>query len=398
MTNQVRYCQKTRYFDNSEGKMGTVPGAYRISPQGYKTFVPDPLPPSTPLTNDIEKRVEETVHLLGKVDASEDLLPNAGLLVYSSLQREALASSTIEGTIASPEELVLYQEAPSRTLPREAVREVANYREALEWGDEEIKKNALTTNLILGLHARLMSGVRGASGAGRFKERQNAIVTYREQSIEDAVFVPPPPQDVLGLMSDLENYINSAHNRQPRVVQCALAHYQFETIHPFGDGNGRVGRLLIVLHMIKLGLLSAPLIYPSVYFERTREEYYSLLQGVRDHGDWNAWIEYFVCGVEEQCKSTIKFTQTILDLQKRLQREVSNVRRRHSVVPVLGAFFTWPVMSAKRISQRANVSVGAVRTALDELQEMEVVQEISGKKKGRVYACDPLLAIIFERE
>lgn len=240
------------------------------------------------------------------------------------------------------------------------MREVANYRQALEWGDQEIKTNALSTNLVLGLHARLMSGVRGTSSAGRFKEYQNAIVAHGKQSIDEAVFVPPSPQNVFGLMNDLQHYLNNIHNRQPRVVQCALAHYQFETIHPFVDGNGRVGRLLIVLHMIKLGLLSAPLIYPSVYFEKTRDQYYSLLQGVRDHGDWNAWIEYFVRGVEEQCKSTIEFTQTILDLQKRLQQEVSNVRRRHSVVPVLGAFFQWPVMSAKRISQQANVSLGAV--------------------------------------
>lgn len=375
--------------------MVTVPGTRRRSFEGYQTFIPDPLPPEFRLTPAIDRKIEEAIHLLGRVEASQDLLSNADLLVYGSLQREALASSTIEGTIASPDELVLFQ--VSRLSPREAVREVANYRDALEWGYQEIRTRPITTNLILDLHAILMDNVRGAAHAGRFKEHQNAIGTHERQRIEDAIFVPPPPQDTLGLMSDLARYVN-ADNPQLKVVQCALTHYQFETIHPFRDGNGRVGRLLIVLQMIALGLLSAPLIYPSVYFERTRADYYGALQGVRDRGAWSAWIEYFVEGVQAQCEETIELTQTILKLQRRLHTEVAHVRRRHSVDAVVGAFFEDPVLTAKDISERATMSIGAVRTALGDLHEMGIVEEITGKRRDRIYSCEPLFDVIFGRD
>jgi Fic family protein len=374
--------------------MVTGPGTYKRSLEGYDTFVPRPLPPELFLPASIYRQVEDTAHLLGQVERSRTLLPNADLLIYSSLQREALASSTIEGTIASPDELVLFQ--VSRLSEREAVREVGNYGHALEWGVQELQRRPLATGLILGLHERLMAGVRGRHSAGRFKEYQNAIGNDSRQSIEDAIFIPPPPHDVPGLVADLERYIHS-ENLEPKLVQCALVHYQFETIHPFGDGNGRVGRLLIILQMIDLELLSAPLIHPSVYFERTRDEYYQRLQDVRERGEWNEWIEYFVRGIEEQCEETISFTQTILDLRRQLRREIPNVRRRASMVAVLEAFFTYPVLTPKQISVQAQMSIGAARAALNELTQLEIAREITGKRKGRVYACDPLLDAIFER-
>jgi Fic family protein len=374
--------------------MSTVPGTYKLSLEGYRTFVPCPLPPQFSLTAEVYRQVEEAIYLLGQVEASRTLLPNADLLIYSSLQREALASSTIEGTIASPDELVLFQ--VSRSSEREAVREVANYGDALAWGVQEISTRPITTNLILGLHGKLMDRVRGSHTAGRFRDRQNHIGTRSRQGIEEAIFIPPAPQDVRELIAELEIYINS-QNEEFKLVQCAIAHYQFETIHPFGDGNGRVGRLLIVLQMIQLGLLSAPLIYPSVYFERTRDDYYRLLQDVRESGAWNDWIGYFVQGVKEQCKETIDFTQTILKLKTRLHREIQNVRRRHSLNTVLDVFFASPILTPKNISESGNLSLGAVRSALSDLEELEIVYEVTGKKKGRVYACTPLLDVIFDR-
>lgn len=373
--------------------MVAAPGAYKRSPEGYDTFNPDPLPPDLFLSPSIYRQVEDTAHLLGQVERSRTLL-NADLLVYSSLQREALASSTIEGTIASPDELVLFQ--VSRLSDREAVREVANYSYALEWGVQEMEHRPLATGLILGLHDRLMAGVRGGHSAGRFKEHQNHIGTSHSQDIKDAVFIPSTPHDAPDLVSELEHYIH-ADNLEPKLVQCALVHYQFETIHPFRDGNGRVGRLLIILQMIELGLLSAPLIHPSVYFERTRDEYYQRLQDVRERGAWHEWIEYFVRGIKEQCEETISFTQTILDLLKQLRREIPNVRRRASLVAALEAFFEYPVLTPKQISDQAKMSVGAARTALGELEKLEIAREITGKRKGRIYACEPLLDAIFER-
>ncbi len=371
-----------------------IPGSFRRTPDGYDAFIPSALPPELYLPFSTYRLVEDTMHLLGQVERSNTLLPNADLLVYSSLQREALASSTIEDTIATPNELVLFQ--ASRTADREAIREVANYGYALQWGVWEIEDRPLATSLILGLHERLLAGVRGGHHAGRFKDRINGIGRDSQQNLEDAVIVFSPPLEAPGLIAELERYIHS-DGMEPKLMQCALVHYQFETIHPFGDGNGRVGRLLIVLQMMHLGLLSAPLIHPSVYFERTRDEYYQRLQEVRTRGAWDEWIEYFVRGIKEQCEETIAFTQEILDLRKRLEREIPHVRRRASMVAALEVFFKDPVATSKKVSDEAKMSVGAARAALNELEQLELVREITGRKKGRVYACDSLLEAIFER-
>jgi Fic family protein len=369
-------------------------GEYKQSIGGHRTFVPNPLPPVLNLPIALQRQIEDVTHLLGQVEMCRTLLPNANLLIYSSLQREALASSTIEGTIASPDELIRFQ--VSDHSERQAVREVANYVEALQWGRDQLGERPLNLNLILGLHERLLSGVRGAGRAGALKSSQNYIGSSQAAAIDAAVFVPPPPEDVLNLLTDLERYLNG-DNPQPRIVQCALVHYQFETIHPFHDGNGRVGRLLIILQMIQLCLLSAPLIYPSVYFERNRQDYYSHLQAVRDNHDWQSWIAFFVEGVRQQCQDTIIFTQTILQLRERLRNETRSATRRAALQEVLDAFFYEPVLSVRQISDRINLLHTSIQPALNDLQAMGVVYEITGKQKGRVYACRPVLDAIFGR-
>lgn len=373
--------------------MSDVPGHYKRSYQGHETFVPDPLPPSHVFPARISKEVEDATHLLGQVEMCRTLLPNAELLTYSSLRREALASSTIEGTIASADELVLFEE--SRSSGREAVLEVANYAEALEWGVRQLEHLPVASRIVLGLHERLLSGVRGGSSAGgRFKDQRNWIGSRPGAPVEEAIYVPCAPEDVLELVRSFESYLN-AENEEPKLVQCALGHYQFETIHPFGDGNGRVGRLLIVLQMIQLGLLSAPLIYPSVYFERNRDQYYYLLQEVRLRGSWTEWVEFFIEGIRQQCHETIRFTRGILSLRDDLQRQIGNVRRRASLSAVLDAFFYDPTLSIQEIGQRANMAYNSVRTALGDLEERGIVREITGRQRGKVYACTPVLEAIF---
>lgn len=372
--------------------MVTVPGSYKRSLQGYETFVPDPLPPPLSLPPSIERELEDTIHLLGQVEMCRTLLPNADLLTYSSLRREALASSTIEGTIASPDELLRFE--VSKSSEREAVREVANYANALEWGFQKIDELPIVSRLILGLHERLMQGVRGTSNAGKFKENQNWIGPYPHAPIEEANFVTCAPEDTADLVGMLERYLN-LENREPKLVQCALGHYQFETIHPFSDGNGRVGRLLIILQLIQLKLLSAPLIHPSVYFEKNREEYYGRLQNVREQGQWAEWIEFFVRGIKQQCSETIQFTQSILLLREELHQSIGNVRRRASILAVLDAFFYFPTLSIKEIEQRASVAYHTARSALDDLAERGIVKEITGRRRGKTYACVPVLKTIF---
>ena len=370
----------------------SVPGEYKQSLRGHSVFIPDALPPQLDISVETERLIEDATHLLGQVEMCRTLLPNADLLIYSSLRREALASSTIEGTIASADELVRYQAL--QHSEREAVREVANYGYALEWGVEQLASRPIGTVLLLGLHERLLSRVRGESQAGRFKEQQNYIGTHPEEVIEDAVFVPPPPENINNLVRDLEGYINLG-NREAKVVQCALAHYQFETIHPFHDGNGRVGRLLIILQLIQLSLLSAPLIYPSVYFERHREEYYQRLQMVRDAGDWNGWISFFGRGIKEQCSETINFTHVILELRQRMRDDVSGITRRAAVNEVLDCLFVEPVLTVRQIVEKSSMAHNTAQTALNELIKRGIVYEVTGRQKGRSYACGPVLQAIF---
>lgn len=372
--------------------MSQLAGQYITSIQGNQVFIPEPLPPKLRFTPDLLRLIEETTHRMGQVEMCRMLLPNASLLIYGSLRREAIASSTIEGTIASPDELVRFQVA--QHTERQAVREVANYQSALEWGYDQIQDQPLASRLVLGLHERLLLDARGGGAAGAYKTRQNWIGVDRLQPIDKAQFVPPSPEETPQLMAQLERYLN-LQNSEPKIVQCALGHYQFETIHPFHDGNGRVGRLLIILHMIKLGLLSAPLIYPSGYFERNRSEYIAHLQAVREHSAWIPWIEFFTRGIAEQCQDTILLTQNIIALQRHLEGQVGNVRRRASILAVIKVFFHEPVLSVPELATRTQMSVHTVQSALDDLMSRNIVMELSGKQRGRIYACRPILDVIF---
>lgn len=368
-------------------------GEYIKSLGGYRTYIPQPLPPDCEFSPATQRKIEEAGYLLGRVETCQDLLPNVDLLVYSSLQKEAIASSTIEGTIASPDELVRYQ--ASHHADRAAVREVANYRTALEWGFQQLSERDITVGFLCGLRERLLAGVRGEEDAGRLKQRQNAIGRHPQDTIENALFIPCPPERVSELMEELAQYLRQS-NMESKIVQCAFVHYQFETIHPFGDGNGRVGRLLIVLHMIKMGLLSAPMIYPSVFFEQTREQYCSRLQAVRDEDDWENWVAYFAQATARACQDTLAFTRAIIELRRRLRAQVADVRRRASYGEVLDVFFNQPVLSVKQICDTTRMSHKTVQTALDELIERKLVYEVTQREKGRMYACAPLLEAIFK--
>lgn len=372
--------------------MSLIPGAYQRSLLGHRTFIPDPLPPKLVLPTRTQKLHGEAMYHIGKVEQCRALLPNSDLLIFSSLQKEAIASSTIEGTVASSDELMLFQ--AGQINQREQVREVSNYASALEIGRDLLKVRPISLNLILQLHEILMSGVRGAGSAGRLKDTQNYIGSRLGDGIENAVFVPSPPEACQELLSLLEKYING-NNDEPQLVQCALTHYQFETIHPFADGNGRVGRLLVILQLIQLGMLTEPLIYPSVYFERTRSDYYKLLQAVRDEGDWVPWIDYFLQGLIDQSSETIKLTEVIRNLAAQLRTEILSIRSQASVTRVLDAFFHYPIRNIREIQLFAGVSQNTAQKAVDILMERGILYEITGKKKSRAYGCRPIFSAIF---
>ncbi|MEZ0325848.1 MAG: Fic family protein [Fimbriimonas sp.] len=366
-----------------------IPGEYKRSYGGWKTFLPHKLPMVLDVSKSNHTAAEEVTHLLGQVEMCRTLLPNSDLLIYSSLQKEALASSTIEGTIASAEELVRFQ--ASHKTDREPVREVGNYSQALSEGRSFLRNSPLTLKMILNLHDTLMQGVRGDDTAGKFKTSQNFIGGYGD----DAAFIPAAPEDVPDLMNNLECYINEPQDHA-RIIKVALTHYQFETIHPFGDGNGRVGRLLILLQLIHHGLLSDPLIYPSVYFERRRTQYYDALQGVREKGAWNAYLSYFLDGISTQCRETISFTRTCIELESQMREQIKSVTRQASVHRVLEEFFKVPVLKVAQIAVATGMSHNTVQSAVDALIRSGTVVEITGMLKGRIYLCRPIYSLIFD--
>lgn len=325
-----------------------------------------------------------------------DLIPNADMMIYSSLIKEAIASSTIEGTVASPDELMLYDIGQAHR--EHQVTEVANYRQALEEGCKMLRTKPLTLQFILELHSTLLSGVRGHKYRGKWKTVQNYIAPSSTAPIEEANFTPVPPEETVAHLNALESYIN-APQKEPKVIQAALVHYQFETIHPFRDGNGRVGRLMIVLHLIQLGLLNESLIYPSVYFERTRDQYIQALQDVRFKGDWDTWCKYFLTAIIAQCDMTIKFVDTCRNLQTQIRSRIPSVRRQASVDRVLDCFLKDLVWTIPKIREETKLSFNAIKSAVELLTELELVHQISAaQRRNRAFYSRPIFDAVFQRE
>src|SRR5579872_2483614 len=360
-----------------------IPGCYTRGLDGVATFVPDPLPKrALPLQPATRTLVGEARYYLGQAEMCHLVLRDPSVLINGSLKLESLASSTIEGTIASPNELLKAQ--VSHQYPREAILEVANHEASLRWGYEQIQTRPLAGSIILGLHDILLRGVRGKGPIGQFKTQQNAIADAG-QTFQSATYYPPDPLVTPDLMRDLEEYIAYPNKEEDPLVQVALVHYQFESIHPFADGNGRVGRVIILLHMIKLGILSTPLIYPSVSIERHKNEYYDSLQRVRTHGDWDGWVGYFARMVILAAKDTIKLTETLVRLKDHLSAELPSVKRRASTMPVIEALFQAPVISIPEVASQANITYNTAQSVIEELETAGIVVEITGQRRSRMY-------------
>ena len=358
----------------------------------YRCFSPHPLPPDIVYSPAVLHRCEAVAHRLGMVQMGKQMLPNAEVLTYASFRAEAIASSTIEDTVASPDELALFE---SGDVPhRNQVREVSNYRIALEEGVQAVRERTISPALIRELHATLMRDARGRDEAGQFKTQQNFIGRRMGDSIIDAIFVPPSPQETPALMRDLCDYIESTPD-EPRLIQVALTHFQFETIHPFGDGNGRVGRLLILLQLIRTGLLDDPLVYPSAYFERTRDEYYSRLQAVRVDGDWDGWISYFLDALDHQAREAVTLASLLLKLQGRLRDQARSFTQANATLRALEAYFARPAMSITTLAETLGVSYNTASTAVATLESHGVLRPLGDAKRGRVYLCGPVYDLLF---
>lgn len=373
-----------------------APEAGRIlqMPQGYTAFVPAPHPPRVVYEPGLVLTLSRADAALSELSGLGRQLPNPHLLIAPYVRREAVLSSRIEGTRASIADILLDEAgAGLAKSPREDVREVRNYVVALEYGIRRLRKLPLSLRLVRELHERLMKGVRGGHATpGEFRRSQNWIGPPGS-TLADAVYVPPPPAEIAQALHRWELFLHE-RDTMPDLVQCALMHEQFEAIHPFLDGNGRVGRLLITLFLIERGRLAQPLLYLSEFIESRRAEYYERLRRVRTSGDWAGWLHYFLEGVTWTARKALRQARRLTDLREELRRRL---RGRHRVLPLVDELFVNPYLSVSRAQRILEVSNPTARQAVKLLQREGVLEEVTGRRWGRVYLSRTVLRAIEDR-
>ena len=377
-----------------------MPGRYEVTVaegEQVRAFIPAPLPPRPPLNleGDLLRSLEAAGLALGRLEGANQLLEPA-LLVYSYVRKEAVLSSQIEGTQSSLSDLLLFELDQAPGVPRDDAAEVLRYVAAMDHGLRRLAENfPLSNRLIRELHGILLSTGRGASkDPGEFRRSQNWIVGSRPGN---AVFVPPPHLAVPDCMAELERFLHAEDDGLPILVRAGLAHVQFETIHPFLDGNGRVGRLLITLLLCEAGVLSQPLLYLSVYFKRHRDRYYELLDRVRQTGDWEAWLTFFLQGVQETAENAAATARRLTErFAADRERLATEGRRAGSALRVHVALQERPILSIPETRKRTHLAFPTVSAAMRLLEATGVVREITGFSRNRVYVYGEYLRILNE--
>jgi Fic family protein len=357
----------------------------------YSAFVPAPLPPEFEWTSSLIGALSDADGLVGRLAGEGGHLPNPHILIRPFIQREAVLSSKIEGTQATLGELLAAEAGAIVDRSPEDLREVGNYVVALEHGISRLKKLPLCVRLTRELHEKLMTGVPGHQAApGRFRRIQNWI-GKPGSTVATASYIPPPPGGVEPCLAAWEAFLHES--TLPPLVTIALAHYQFEAVHPFLDGNGRVGRLLITLFLIERQILPTPLLYLSAFFEASRRDYFDGLRGISERGAWNDWLEYFLLGVarmsEDALSRATRINQLLLQWQKRASGETSNNPFR--VVELLGAN---PFITTKRAAEKLGVAFTTAQRAIERLERASIVQRVGEAKRDRVYCATTLLDIL----
>ena len=369
--------------------------------ESVRAFVPAPLPPEPPvqLEGGLQVLHERALLACGRLDGVSTLLPDQELFLYAYVRREALLSSQIEGTQSSLSDLLLFELEEAPGVPFNDVVEVSSYVAGLEHGLARLREGfPLSSRLLREIHARLLARGRGADRLpGEFRRSQNWIGGTRPGN---ASFVPPPPGLVETCMGQLEHFIHGtpdgAHSL-PVLVRAALAHVQFETIHPFLDGNGRLGRLLIVLMLINAGVLQQPLLYLSLFFKQHRSRYYELLNGVRQNGDWEAWIDFFLEGVESTATAAVTTAHRLLALFRSDEAKLGGLGRSGpSVRQVFAALCRRPLNSIGQLSAACDLSFPTTSKSLEALVKLGIAREITGGQRNRLFAYDAYLAVLSE--
>ncbi len=379
------------YNDFKEGASGTI----RTTPEGHRAFVPNKLPPTIEVTWELVAYISEADRRLSELSGAASKLPNPHLLIMPFTRKEAVLSSKIEGTVTSLSDLLSFEALglfPDNDN-REDVEEVSNYVQAMELGLKRLKDLPVSLRLIKEIHCRLLKGVRGETKMpGEFRNRQNWLGPPQSK-IEDATYVPPPVPEMMELLDDLEKYIHG-ESALPPLVKMAIVHYQFEAIHPFLDGNGRIGRLLITLLMVAQGLLSQPLLYLSAYFERSRSHYYDQLLAVSQRGEWGEWVKYFLRGVAEQSKDALVRADRLLTLNQTYRERVGEKRTSAHLLTLLDSLFSRPIVSVKTTAQQLKVTPKSAQQHIDRLIHHGILSEVTGKQRNRIYTAPEILKIL----
>jgi len=379
-------------------------GRYEItstSGESVRAFVPAPLPPKPPvvLEGPLQALHEQALLACGRLDGVSSLLPDPELFLYAYVRREALLSSQIEGTQSSLSDLLLFELEEAPGVPFDDVVEVSSYVAGLEHGLTRLGEGfPLSSRLLREIHARLLARGRGADRLpGEFRRSQNWIGGTRPGN---ASFVPPPPGLVEDCMAAMEQFIHGGPQGEhtlPVLVRAALTHVQFETIHPFLDGNGRLGRLLIVLMLVEAGVLGQPLLCLSLFFKQHRSRYYELLDGVRQNGDWEAWIDFYLEGVESTASAAVAAARQLLELFHADEaRLVGLGRSRASVQQCYLALRRRPLTSINQLKQLSRLSFQTASKAIETLVGLGIAREITGGRRNRLFAYDAYLAILSE--
>jgi Fic family protein len=367
-----------------------------VAGEMVRAFVPPPLPPVPSI--DVLALLEclgQAERALGRLDGITMSLPRQELFLYMYVRKEAVLSSQIEGTQSTLSDLLRFETEAQAGQPIDDIREVSNYVDAMMYGLERLETLPLSLRLIREMHARLLqSGRGGTKSPGEFRLSQNWIGGTRPSN---ALFVPPPVTELDGCLDALERFMHEEESRLPTLIKAGLLHVQFETIHPFLDGNGRIGRLLVTLYLCVNDVLRKPLLYLSLYLKTHRTDYYRLLQEVREHGAWEAWLEFFLTGVADTANQAFDAATRIVELFKEDREHIaSGSDRAGSALRIHDLFQQNPFLTANQLVQQTGLSAPTVNAALADLERFGIVEEVTGRKRGRVFSYRRYLAILSE--
>lgn len=367
----------------------------RFHEEAVRAFVPPPLPPNPPIdSSPYLGLLEQANQALGRLDGLASVLPNVSLLIYMYIRKEAVLSSQIEGTQSSLSDLLMFETAEAPGVPVEDVREVSHCVSALATGVERLRSGfPLSLRLIREIHGVLLAAGRGSDKLpGEFRRSQNWIGGTRPGN---AGFVPPPPDRLMECLGALELFLHEERPDLPLLFKAALAHVQFETIHPFLDGNGRVGRLLITLQLCAAGVIREPILYLSLYFKENRARYYQLLDRVRSQGDWESWIEFFLTGVRDTANEAASATRRILTLFEADRRRIEELGRpAASALRLHQHMHLNPIFSIQTAAEKLGLTPPTLAASIGHLRKLGMVREITGKQRRRLFVYERYLQIL----